>query len=160
MIPASAFLYSTNAQVRAMENNMEATARDVAAEKESLRVLRAEWAYLNNPQRLSAATKHFLVGSQVVAANQVLPMNRVLTKIATREEAAKIAEAKNGTLTIASSAKAPAMLAKPISFDTGLLSTFHKEEKAKLPAAATWSQKMVSAVGTTSSLQPKGRSTP
>lgn len=158
MIPASAFLYSTNAHVRALENDIEATDNSVAQEKESLRVLRAEWAYLNSPERLAAETKHYLSNTQVASAKQVLPMQNLTAKVAMRETQPE----DNGVMQIAGApASSSAMLAKPISYDGGLLAALHRDEQAKIPASASWTQKMVSALGFSSSLPSlKSRSVP
>jgi hypothetical protein len=153
MIPASAFLYSTNGQVRALENEIETTQANVVHEKESLRVLRAEWAYLNNPQRLATASKQYLASSQVVAAVQVVPIERLSTKLAMRDTSSRVAD--NGSLMIDTSVKAPAILAKPIAFDPSVLATMHRDKKATIAASATWSQKVVSAFSILPALNTK-----
>lgn len=151
MIPASAFLYSTNTEVRALENAIDATARNVAQEKESLRVLRAEWAYLNSPQRLSGEAKHYLSGTQVMGAAQVLPMHTLATKLVMRDDATTVAEAASGSVQIAyAPTAATAALAKPIAYDGSPLAGLPRAQE-KIPAAASWSQKLVSTLGFNSS---------
>ncbi|MBI3418996.1 MAG: hypothetical protein HY053_02540 [Proteobacteria bacterium] len=157
MIPASAFLYSTNAAVRALENEMDATAGKVAQEKESLRVLRAEWAYLNSPQRLAAEAKQHLSGTQVAEASQVLPMQSLGTRLAMRDDAPDVADAGSGSVRIAFAPGTPAeILAKPIAYDGSPLAALHRGRDT-IPAAATWTQKLAGTLGFTPSLP---RSTP
>jgi hypothetical protein len=160
MIPASAFLYSTNNTARAVENEMNLTKRLMSEEKEALRVLRAEWAYLNNPQRLAAQTKQHFSGVKAMAASQVVPMKTLTTKVAMRVDAPGTEIFDNGMMRIAGPAThASPLLAKSIVYDQSLLAALHREEPTKIPSAASWTQKMVSALGLGSS-SSKARTTP
>jgi hypothetical protein len=157
MIPASAFLYSTNNTARAVESDMNITERRIAEEKEALRVLRAEWAYLNSPQRLSAQTKQHFTNVKAMTAAQVLPMKKLTSKVAMRDEA-PAEEFTNGMVRFAgpTNTNSP-LLAKSIVFDHSPLATMHRNE-AKLPSAASWTQKVVSVLGFGS--PSKSRTTP
>jgi hypothetical protein len=160
MVPASAFLYSTNNTARAVENEMNITERRMAEEKEALRVLRAEWAYLNNPQRLAAQTKQHFADAKAMAASQVVPMKKLTTKVAKLDETPADETFNNGMMRIAGSPKhAAPLLAKSIVYDHSLLVALHRDEPAKLPSAASWTQKVVSALGFGSS-SSKARTTP
>ena len=47
-------------EVRDLEDRLAGIHRDIAREQEALHVLRAEWSYLNRPERLEAlARRHF-----------------------------------------------------------------------------------------------------
>ncbi|HVY12966.1 MAG TPA: hypothetical protein VHB73_05315 [Alphaproteobacteria bacterium] len=161
LIPASAFLYTTNAHVRGLEKEMEDTQRAIAQEKESLRVLHAEWAYLNNPERLAAEAKKHLDGAEETKAAQILSLPTLGTKLAMRGGPASPSDA-TGMVTIANAANAqPGVLAKSIAYDGSALAALHNNEDSRIPAAASWSPKMVSALGFAPSPLPlKSNSTP
>ncbi len=55
-----AVLLKTSQSVEQAEGRLDALRETVAAEEESLRVLRAEWAYLNRPGNLEALSKKYL----------------------------------------------------------------------------------------------------
>lgn len=158
MVPASAFLYSTNNQARTVENEMNITERRTAEEKEALRVLHAEWAYLNSPQRLSAQLKQHFVDVKAMTASQVLPMKKLASKVAVRDTAPAL---DNGMLRIAGPAHgASPLLAKSIVYDHSLLVALHRDDRAKLPSSVSWTQKMVSVLGFGNSASSKARTTP
>lgn len=138
LIPASAFLYSTNGHVRGLEKRLEAATAQIVAEKESLRVLRAEWAFLNSPRRLAAASEKYLDESGAPAAAQVVALNLLPSKLAPRGEARTAA----GRLTIEPGAQAGPVLARPVSFSATGLSALHRDKAARLPASAGWSKKL------------------
>ncbi|MDX1921518.1 MAG: hypothetical protein SFW65_00125 [Alphaproteobacteria bacterium] len=159
MIPVSAMLYGTSSSVREKENELSAIKAQIAAEKDSLRVLRAEWAYLNQPQKLSSRAQRYLVAKKAAIPAQVLSERQVTSKVAYR--AATTTVASNGLhIQPAEAAIAPRMLAKPIVYDDHALAALHTQDDAKLPSAVTWSQKVVSAFGFSSEAQNKSRLAP
>ena len=61
-------------EVRHLEEVEAELTRALAAERETMHVLRAEWSYLNRPERLEAlATKH--LGLAPLAAQQMIPLD-------------------------------------------------------------------------------------
>lgn len=150
MIPVSAMLYGTSSSVREKENELSSINAHIAAEKDSLRVLRAEWAYLNQPQKLSSRAQRYLVAKKAAIPAQVLSERQVTTKVAYRN--AGTAVASNGLqIQPSDSSTAPRLLAKQIVYDDHALAALHTQEDAKLPSAVTWSQKVVSAFGLSNS---------
>lgn len=159
MIPVSAMLYGTSSSVREKENELNAIKAQIAAEKDSLRVLRAEWAYLNQPQKLSSRAQRYLVAKKAAIPAQVLSERQVTTKVAYRATATTVAS--NGLqIQPADTVIAPRLLAKPIVYDDHALAALHTQDDAKLPSAVTWSQKVVSAFGFSSEAQNKNRLAP
>ncbi len=53
-------LFHTSQKVHDERNKLAALNASIANEKESIRVLNAEWGYLNNPQRLETLAKTYL----------------------------------------------------------------------------------------------------
>ncbi len=53
-------LFHTSQKVHDERNRLAALNTSIAHEKESIRVLNAEWSYLNNPQRLETLAKTYL----------------------------------------------------------------------------------------------------
>jgi len=76
---AAGFLFYTSHQAEELEAELEASHRAVIAEREAIRILHAEWAYLNEPGRLRAlARRHTPLGPampvQIVADIDDIPM--------------------------------------------------------------------------------------
>lgn len=160
MIPVSALLYSTSAAVREKENELVLINSQIAAEKDSLRVLHAEWAFLNQPQRLAARAQRYLTASKAAVPAQVMHERQMNTKLAYRPMAPAVVATN---LQIQPSSRgniAPRILAKPIVFDDHALAALQSQEETKLPSAVTWSQKVVSAFGFTNGAQAKSRLAP
>ena len=64
---AGALLFWTSQNVQEQESQMQALQMAIAKEKQSIRVLNAEWDYLNRPERLeSLAAKHMGLGVPLV----------------------------------------------------------------------------------------------
>jgi cell division protein FtsL len=80
----AAGVYLVKYSVQDVQRNVAAVKRDLAAERESLHLLKAEWAYLNRPERLrKLADRHLdLVPLDSRTINQV----GVLPAAATVEE--------------------------------------------------------------------------
>lgn len=77
VIVGSAFLlYRVKYEVQNLRTQVSATERELAAERESLHVVAAEWAYLNRPDRLARLSEKYL-SSKRVMANQVAEVEAV-----------------------------------------------------------------------------------
>ncbi|MBY0429410.1 MAG: hypothetical protein K2Q32_09360 [Alphaproteobacteria bacterium] len=159
MIPVSALLYGTSAAVREKENELASINTQILAEKDSLRVLHAEWAYLNQPQRLASRAQRYLKASKAALPAQVLNERQLTTKLAYRQMAPAVV-ATNVQIQPSEHANAPHLLAKPIVFDDHALAALQSQEETKLPSSVTWSQKVVSAFGFSSGSQTKNRLAP
>ena len=159
MIPVSALLYSTSAAVREKENELVLLTTQIAAEKDSLRVLHAEWAYLNQPQRLAMRAQRYLQAKKAALPVQVLNERQMTTKLAYRQLTPSVV-ATNVQIQPSGRNAAPRLLAKPIVFDDHALAALQSQDEAKLPSAATWSQKVVSAFGFSGGMQNKNRLAP
>jgi len=79
-------LMNVSMQVQKMEGDVAVLDKKIAKEQEKIRVLNAEWAYLNNPERLEAAaalalglkaTKGEAVISKVDAIPEYVPDHEV-----------------------------------------------------------------------------------
>ena len=71
VVIAASALYSVKYKVQALKDQLADTHRQIAEQQEALHVVRAEWAYLTRPQRVSElAEKHtaliFLQGQQMI----------------------------------------------------------------------------------------------
>ncbi|MCD6034392.1 MAG: putative secreted (periplasmic) protein [Rickettsiales bacterium] len=53
-------LFQVKNQVRNLDKELEETYRQVAREQNDLRVLKAEWSYLNQPERLASLSDKYL----------------------------------------------------------------------------------------------------
>jgi hypothetical protein len=60
-------------RVKDLENQLHALDRAIVAERESIRVLDAEWSHLNDPARLGAMAAR-LLGMEPVAPDQLTSM--------------------------------------------------------------------------------------
>ncbi len=81
-------LMNVSMQVQKMESDVAVLDKKIAREQEKIKVLNAEWAYLNNPERLEAAaasalglraTKGEAVISKVEAIPEYVPDHEVGT---------------------------------------------------------------------------------
>ena len=57
---AGAALFWTSQNVQQAESRLNALQTEIAKEQQSIRVLRAEWDYLNTPERLEKMATHYL----------------------------------------------------------------------------------------------------
>ncbi|MGO4126752.1 hypothetical protein AB4Z01_20285 [Inquilinus sp. YAF38] len=76
---SSAFLFKTSYEVQALEGDLRGINRSILREQDSIRVMHAEWAFLNQPSRLQALTDQFtklrpIAPTQMVASAADLPM--------------------------------------------------------------------------------------
>ncbi len=60
MVGLSVLLYAINYQADSAERAGEALKKQIAHEQETIRVLRAEWSYLNQPDRLQELSEKYL----------------------------------------------------------------------------------------------------
>jgi len=63
-------LFTLKYEVRGLEAELEQLERQADADQEAIRVLGAEWSYLNRPERLAALSARYLPLS-VVSARQI-----------------------------------------------------------------------------------------
>lgn len=69
VIIASAFgLYRVKYEVQSIRAQIKETSDELAQENESLRVVAAEWAYLNRPDRLQRLASKYLSSEQLTVA--------------------------------------------------------------------------------------------
>lgn len=76
---SSAFLFKTSYEVQSLEGELRGLNRSILREQDSIRVMHAEWAFLNQPSRLQALTDQFtklrpIAPTQMVASAADLPM--------------------------------------------------------------------------------------
>src|SRR5262249_31099728 len=94
-IAASLALYHTSDRTRELELQLRRINASVETEQEKIHVLRAEWVYLANPQRVEAVTKKFFTAMRPTVPKQVLPMNDLDQALPTHEQAQTFAAAKD-----------------------------------------------------------------
>lgn len=75
---ASAVLFQVSQEVKGLDRNLASLNRQILTEQEAIRVLRAEWAYLNQPVRLQAlASEHLDLAevsrTQMIASIEDIP---------------------------------------------------------------------------------------
>lgn len=75
-------LYQMKSAVEAGEKDLMQVRRAVAEEKEAIQVLRAEWSYLNQPERLARLARGHSVLKPLNGA-QLLPLERAGAKLGT-----------------------------------------------------------------------------
>lgn len=70
-------VFTTSEKVHDARGHLQAVQRDIVKEEENLRVLKAEWSYLNRPERLEQLARAYLpmqpAGSEQLAAAVRLP---------------------------------------------------------------------------------------
>jgi len=76
---SSAFLFKTSYEVQSLQGDLRGLNRSILREQDSIRVMHAEWAFLNQPSRLQALTDQFtklrpIAPTQMVASAADLPM--------------------------------------------------------------------------------------
>lgn len=68
IVASAVSVYVVKYRVQSVIAQVEDTSRQLEAEKAALHVARAEWAYLNRPQRLKALAVRYLSDSDLTAA--------------------------------------------------------------------------------------------
>lgn len=76
---SSAFLFKTSYEVQSLQGDLRGLNRSILREQDSIRVMHAEWAFLNQPSRLQALTDQFtklrpIAPAQMIASAADLPM--------------------------------------------------------------------------------------
>ncbi len=69
-------MFQIKFEVQALEAELTALNNDIRAREEAIRVLRAEWSYLNEPNRLAALAARYLELTPV-GVNQLVRFNDV-----------------------------------------------------------------------------------
>jgi hypothetical protein len=90
VVVAAFLLYMVKYQVQALRTQVVQTERELEAERESLHVVAAEWAYLNRPERLRSLAARYLSASGVtveqIAEIEAIPFpSRVEAYVASEE---------------------------------------------------------------------------
>ncbi len=141
LIPASALLYGVSAKVQEQEKELASLKTQIVAEQEGARVLKAEWAYLNNPQKLAARAKTYLGFQTGTSAKQIASLNDMAVKVAYRTEVPAALTEAPATAQVADATPAPRpstrMLAKPIGYEQPLVDQLGNSN-VTIPAAAGW----------------------
>ncbi|PCI99484.1 MAG: hypothetical protein COB14_06290 [Alphaproteobacteria bacterium] len=80
VIASGAMLMDVSHHVQRAERDIKHLDREIAREEESIRVLKAEWAYLNNPVRLEALAADYVdlispEAAQLISDMSVIPDN-------------------------------------------------------------------------------------
>lgn len=94
-VVAGGVLFGVAFEVSALEERLIALNQEITRDRESIHVLRAEWSYLNQPERLEGLSRRYLElqplkGSQisVITALPLRPVPGLPPAAATPEEAA------------------------------------------------------------------------
>ena len=95
-------LFRLTYEVQTLEGERAHVNRAVAAEREAIHVLRAEWSYLNEPTRLEALTKKHL-SLRTTQDGRI----RTVAEIPARPDAAAATAANSETTTTTVAANAP-----------------------------------------------------
>jgi cell division protein FtsL len=75
-------LFHTSQKVHDHREKLAALTRDIGREEESLRVLQAEWSYLNQPRRLEKLAKQYLKLAPLKGAQFIRPEDIALRPVA------------------------------------------------------------------------------
>lgn len=81
-------LYKLKYEVQQLEDRYADVNRAIAAEQEAIRVLKAEWSYLNSPTRLSSLVERHLK-LEPPAAERILTLGEIPSLPATASSAAQ-----------------------------------------------------------------------
>jgi hypothetical protein len=76
IVVALFMLYKVKYQVLALKQEVAATAQELRQEQDALRVVSAEWAYLNRPQRLQQLAAKYLASTDVTV-NQIAEIEEI-----------------------------------------------------------------------------------
>lgn len=65
IVVASFMLYRVKYEVQSLKSQVAEINKEIIQERESLRVVAAEWAYLNRPERLKMLSDKYLNGKEI-----------------------------------------------------------------------------------------------
>ena len=65
IVVASFMLYRVKYEVQSLKAQVAEINKEITEERESLRVVAAEWAYLNRPERLKVLAEKYLNGKEI-----------------------------------------------------------------------------------------------
>lgn len=89
-------LFMVKYRVQDLEDQLVDLNREIARDRESIRVLRAEWSHLNEPARLRALAQRHL-GMEPVAVEKIATRSEMDQQIPVRVKAPDTALPENGT---------------------------------------------------------------
>ena len=91
-------LYTMKHEVQQLESKLQSLHRQLASEREAARILRAEWSFLNNPERIEKLTARHLdltpVSVHRISAMARLPFKEVSDRAHIPDRAAQTSSAK------------------------------------------------------------------
>ena len=76
LIASSSGLYKLKYQVQRLDRETRALQVSISKQRQGIRVLEAEWTYLNQPQRIQALAERFL-NMKSVAPNQIAAIDEI-----------------------------------------------------------------------------------
>ncbi len=79
-ITAGTVLFHTSDAVQKTQEEIERLESEIAEERESIRVLKAEWAYLNQPERLEKLAREYLPNLSPASGTQLTEIGRLPEK--------------------------------------------------------------------------------
>ena len=120
---ASAILYHTSYQVQAEADRLASLRRQIGQQQQSIQVLKAEWAYLNDPKRIERlAAEHTalkpikgtqIAGFEALPARPGQPLQAPATMLAQAPAAAPAASGAGKPAAVALAAGPKAVAVKP-----------------------------------------------
>ena len=91
-------LYTMKHEVQRLESKLQSLHKQLASEREAVRILRAEWSFLNNPERIEKLTARHLdltpVSVHRISAMARLPFKEVSDRADIPDRAAQTSSAK------------------------------------------------------------------
>lgn len=87
---ATGVLFHTSYRVQELEAELGALNREIIEEQEAIRVLKAEWSYLNEPARLERLSREYLL-LQPTQGDQIADIDSIPEKLPTTEDGPAVA---------------------------------------------------------------------
>ena len=75
MVVVGTALFHTSEQVQDAKSDLVQTQAQLEREKETLRVLKAEWSHLNNPEKLEQLSQKYLTDVEPAANHVLIPVS-------------------------------------------------------------------------------------
>lgn len=91
------FLFWTSQQVQQVESQLKNTNRDVASASEHIRMLKAEWDYLNAPERLEKLAAQYLGMVPSAPKNLAVNFDPILENMPAMDDASSIPVSADAT---------------------------------------------------------------